>query len=284
MKIYIDGTYYERENAKISVYDHGLLYGDGIFEGIRIYGGKIFRLREHLQRLYSSAQALALTIPLTMDQMETAVREAVRVNGRTEGYIRLVVTRGVGNLGINPMQCVRASVIIIADDIQLYPEEMYAKGIPVITSSVRRMPCDSLDPRIKSLNYLNNIMAKLEALRAGCLEAVMLNRDGLVAECTADNIFIVTGGRLLTPSPLQGALAGITRNVVLALAGEHGIPACESALAPYDLYTANECFITGTGAEIMPVTAIDGRTIGTGRPGEITLRLRNAFHAMAVSE
>jgi branched-chain amino acid aminotransferase len=284
MKIYIDGSYYDRENAKISVYDHGLLYGDGVFEGIRIYGGKIFRLREHLERLYSSAKAIALNMPLTMEEMETAVRDTVKANDRSEGYIRLVVTRGAGNLGINPMHCAKGSVIIIADDIQLYPEEMYAKGIPVITSSVRRTPCDSLDPRIKSLNYLNNILAKIEALRAGCLEAVMLNHDGLVAECTADNIFIISGGRLLTPSPQQGALAGITREAVRALAARRGIPAGEAALAPYDLYTADECFITGTGAEIMPVTAIDGREIGNGRPGAMTLQLREAFHAMAVSE
>ncbi|TAL29607.1 MAG: branched-chain-amino-acid transaminase [Spirochaetes bacterium] len=280
MKVYIDGAYYEREDAKISVFDHGLLYGDGVFEGIRIYHGRVFRLAEHLERLYRSAAAIALEIPLTPAEMESAVRAAVAANARGEGYIRLVVTRGEGNLGLNPLQCPRASVIIIVDDIQLYPEENYHRGIAIIIASLRRVPADSLDPRIKSLNYLNNILAKTEALRAGCLEAVLLNHDGMVAECTGDNIFIVRNGELLTPSPAHGALEGITRNAVLELARGRAVPAREAALTPYDLYTADECFLTGTGAEIMPVVKIDGRAVGTGTPGVFTGRMLSAFHEL----
>jgi branched-chain amino acid aminotransferase len=280
MKIYIDGSYYDRDEAKISVYDHGLLYGDGVFEGIRIYHGKIFRLREHLVRLYDSARAIDLVIPMNIDEMERVTVEAVAMNRRNDGYIRLIITRGVGNLGLNPLQCPRAGVIIIVDDIQLYPEEFYSKGIGIITASLRRIPPDSLDPRIKSLNYLNNIMAKLEALRAGCLEAVLLNHEGYVAECSGDNIFIVRSGRLSTPGPQYGALRGVTRDAVLSLASELNIPAGDTAITQYDLYTADECFVTGTGAEIMPVVMVDGRRIGDGTPGKITLCLLDAFRRL----
>jgi branched-chain amino acid aminotransferase len=270
MKIYIDGTYYDRGEARISVFDHGLLYGDGVFEGIRIYGGKVFRLTEHIARLYESASAILLEMPMTQGEMETVVTDAVRVNEKKNGYIRLIVTRGEGLLGIDPETCKKPTVIIIVSDIQLYPEEYYQKGIGIITASTRRVPPECLDPRIKSLNYLNNILAKLEARQAGCFEAVMLNTGGFVAECTADNIFIVKDGTLLTPAAHQGALKGITRDVVIEAAMSLGIAVIEGTLAPYDLYNADECFLTGTGAELIPVVKIDGRVIGNGRPGAVT--------------
>ncbi len=277
MKIYIDKKYYDKDNAKISVYDHGLLYGDGVFEGIRIYNGRIFKLTEHIKRLYQSAKAILLEIPMSMAEMEQAVSETVRINKKENGYIRLVLTRGTGALGINPMQCPEPSVIIIVDDIQLYPDEYYQDGIRVITASTRRLQADSLDPRIKSLNYLNNIMAKIEAIQAGCQEAIILNRNGFVAECTGDNIFIVKNNFLITPASNQGALDGITKNTMLELAKSKGISTQEGALAQYDLYTADECFLTGTGAEIIPVVQIDGRKIGSESPGKTTLKLMEAF-------
>ncbi len=268
--IYINGTLFKKEDAKISVYDHGLLYGDGVFEGIRIYNGKIFKLTEHLERLYRSAKAIRLAVPLAFQDMEKAVLDTVKINGKENGYIRLIVTRGTGTLGIDPMKCKKATMIIVVDDIQLYPAECYEKGIKIITASSRRVSPDSLDPRIKSLNYLNNIMAKLEAENAGCVEAVMLNREGFVAECTGDNIFIVKDDFLLTPSGSKGALDGITKNTVMRLAEKNRVNARESELTLYDLYNAEECFLTGTGAEIMPVIQIDGRIIGNGKPGKIT--------------
>lgn len=271
--IYINGEFFEKEDAKISVYDHGLLYGDGVFEGIRIYRGQIFRLKDHLERLYQSARAIRLSIPLNFDEMEKAVNETVNLSKKENGYIRLVITRGKGSLGIDPMKCKKATVIIIVDDIQLYPAEYYQKGIKIITASSRRISPDSLDPRIKSLNYLNNIMAKLEAENAGCQEAVMLNREGYVSECTGDNIFIVRDKELLTPSGSKGALDGITKKQVMDLAEKTGIKTKESELTQYDLYNSDECFLTGTGAEIIPVIEIDGREIGSGYPGEITQKL-----------
>jgi len=283
MKIYIDGKYYEREEARISVFDHGLLYGDGVFEGIRMYNGGVFKLKEHIQRLYQSAKAILLDIRLTEAEMMKAVLETVSVNEKVNGYIRLVVTRGEGLLGIDPASCEKSSVIIIVGDIQMYPDEHNRKGVQVITSSSRRMPSDCLDPRIKSLNYLNNIMAKIEAKQAGCLEAVMLNSSGFVAECTGDNIFIVKNGELLTPAPFQGALDGITMQTVLELAESAGIRTRLSTLTRYDLYNSNECFMTGTGAEIIPVIRIDGRTIGDGSPGRITQKLTEAFHKMVTA-
>jgi len=273
MKIYINGDFFEKENAKISVFDHGLLYGDGIFEGIRIYNGKIFKLKEHLERLYKSAKAIMLTVPLSFKELEKAVQDTVHINKKENGYIRLVITRGNGTLGIDPTNCKNATVIIIVDDIQLYPKKHYQKGIKIITASVRRISPDSLDPRIKSLNYLNNIMAKMEAENAGCLEAVMLNKEGFVAECTGDNIFIVKNKCLLTPSGSKGALDGITKNTVMHVSKKIGLPAQESELTQYDLYTADECFLTGTGAEIIPVIQIDGRAIGNEKPGPITQKL-----------
>jgi branched-chain amino acid aminotransferase len=277
MKVYIDGKFYDRSEAKISVFDHGLLYGDGVFEGIRVYNGKVFKLAEHIDRLYRSAKAILLEIPMKQPEMTSTVLEAVRVNAQKNGYIRLVVTRGEGPFGLDPAQCKKPTVIIMVGDIQLYPEEYYSKGIAVVTASSRRIPSDCLDPRVKSLNYLNNIMAKIEAQQSGCLEAVMLNREGFVAECTADNIFIVRSDRLLTPAPWHGALDGITMKTVMEVARLLGVETETTTLTRYDLYTADECFLTGTGAEIMPVTAIDGRTIGNGEPGPVTKRLIEKF-------
>jgi len=277
MEIYIDGKYYDKADAKVSVFDHGLLYGDGVFEGIRIYNSKVFRIKEHIERLYESAKAIILEIPMTKEEMKAAVEDAVKVNERKDGYIRLVITRGEGSLGLDPASCKKATVIIIVSDIQLYPKEYYEKGIALVTVTSRRIPSECLDPRIKSLNYLNNIMAKLEAKQAGCLEAVMLNTQGFVAECTADNIFIVKEGRLLTPSVYHGALEGITRQTVMEIAEKIGIKSEETTLAPYDLYTADECFLTGTGAEIVPVVKIDGRVIGDGVPGKVTKMLVENF-------
>jgi branched-chain amino acid aminotransferase len=280
MKIYIDGEFFGKNDAKISVFDHGLLYGDGVFEGIRIYHGKIFRLVEHLERLWDSAKAILLDIPMSFEDMVAAVNQTVSINDMENGYIRLVVTRGKGDLGISPMTCPTATVIIIVDKISLYPEEYYNKGIKIITASSRRIPSDALDPKIKSLNYLNNVLAKLEAIHAGCLEAIMLNKQGYVAECTGDNIFYIKKGVLHTPDPACGALKGITRQAVLEAAEKIGLKAKISRVTGYDLYTADECFLSGTAAEIIPVTAIDGRAIGDGVPGEFTADIREAFFDM----
>jgi branched-chain amino acid aminotransferase len=277
MKVYINGQYYRKKDAHVSVFDHGLLSGDGVFEGLRIYQGRIFRLEEHITRLYKSARAILLTIPMSEAAMQKAVVRTVAMNKKESGYVRLLVTRGEGALGIDPRSCKKPSIIIIADDIQLYPREYYENGIAIITSSSRRMPSDCLDPRIKSLNYLNNIMAKIEARQAGCLESVMLNQQGFIAECTADNIFIVRGQTLCTPAPYHGALDGITRNTIIEIARSLGILTEETALTRFDLYNADECFMTGTGAEIMPVIKIDGRVIGKGRPGPIAHKLNKGF-------
>ncbi|HMK42559.1 MAG TPA: branched-chain-amino-acid transaminase [Dissulfurispiraceae bacterium] len=277
MKVFIDGNIMDGAAAKISVLDHGLLYGDGVFEGIRMYNGKVFKLREHVSRLFASAKAIMLTIPMSETEMEQAILETVRAEGQRDGYIRPIITRGSGCLGIDPTSCSRATVIIIVDNIRLYPAELYEKGMEVVSVATRRISSDGLDPRIKSLNYLNNVLAKIEARRAGCHEAVMLNREGYVAECSADNIAIVRDGSLLTPAVQCGALDGITMQTVLDLARLAGIPHQRAFLTRYDLYTADECFLTGTGAEIMPVTMIDGRTIGDGVPGRISALLRAKF-------
>ena len=284
MFIHLNGKLVPKEEAKVSVFDHGYLYGDGIFEGIRVYSGNVFRLEEHIDRLLDSARAIALELPLDRDGFIEATLETVAANQKRDAYIRLVVSRGVGDLGIDPGKCLEPTVVIIVDTIALYPQETYDKGISLITASTRRIPMDCLDPRIKSLNYLNNILAKLEARSAGCLEAVMLNQQGFVAECTADNLFIVKNGIVKTPELLQGALAGITRGAVLGLAREAGLPAQETKLAIHDLYTADECFLTGTGAEVMPVIGVDGRVIGDGKPGSITLRLLEAFRELRLRE
>ena len=277
--IWMDGQWRTKETAAVSVYDHGLLYGDGIFEGMRLYQGVIFRRDAHLVRLEESARYLMLTIPYSRQDLAAMLDEAVARSGRQSGYIRLVVTRGVGTLGLDPHRCPRASVIAIVDGIQLYPAELYATGIPVITASTRRTPRSSSEARVKSLNYLNNILAKIEAQQAGCLEALMLNNDGLVVECTADNVFLVKNGVLKTPATIHGALEGITRGVVLELAQGLGIPTAETALGLFDVYTADEAFMTGSGAEVMPITKVDGRVIGDGQPGTLTKRLIAAFHA-----
>jgi branched-chain amino acid aminotransferase len=277
LKIWIDGKLVDKADAKISVYDHGLLYGDGVFEGIRAYHGKIFEVKSHLDRLYASAKAIRLTIPLAREQFASAIEETVRANGFTDCYIRAVVTRGVGYLGLNPSKCEKPSVFIIADLIELYSKEMYEKGIALITSSVIRNHPSALSPRIKSLNYLNNILAKIEAVDAGVPEAIMLNHEGNVAECTADNIFMVRGGEVQTPTTSDGILEGITRKVMLHLCQKLSIPFVEKVLQKHDLYIADECFLTGTGAEVVPVSKIDGRLIGSGEPGPITRKLIEAF-------
>ena len=284
MLIHLNGKLVPREEARVSVFDHGYLYGDGIFEGIRVYSGNIFRLEEHIDRLLESARAISLKLPLDRDGFIKAIVETVAANEKRDAYIRLVVSRGVGDLGIDPSKCPEPTLVIIVDSIALYPQEVYDDGIPLMTASTRRIPMDCLDPRIKSLNYLNNILAKLEALSAGCLEAVMLNQQGFVAECTADNLFVVKSGIVKTPELLQGALGGITRGAVLDLAREAGLPTEETKLALHDLYTADECFLTGTGAEVVPVIAVDGREIGDGKPGSVTQRLLEAFQELRVRE
>jgi branched-chain amino acid aminotransferase len=279
-KVYINGKFFDKADARISVFDHGLLYGDGVFEGIRVYSGKVFRLAQHVERLYDSAKHIALEIPLTPDKMAEAVLHTVQVNKKNDGYIRVVVTRGAGGLGIDPRKTTDPQVIIIVDDISMYPQELYENGLEVITSSFVRTHANSLNPRIKSLNYLNNILAKMEAVRAGCLEAIMLNLNGEVAECTADNIFFVKRGILKTPPPHAGILEGITRDVVMELARDANIPVQEVSLTRHDVYTADECFLTGTGAEIIPVVRCDGRVLGTGKPGPVTRRLLDLFHQL----
>jgi branched-chain amino acid aminotransferase len=280
MKIYIDGKYCDEADAKISVFDHGLLYGDGIFEGIRAYNGRVFRLKEHIDRLFYSAKAVLLDIPMTHAAVMAATVEACRQNQIRDGYIRLLVTRGVGTLGLNPKTCKNPSVIIIADKIQLYPSAVYQRGLDIITVPTVRNLHSALNPAIKSLNYLNNILAKLEANNAGCEEAVMLNAEGFVAECTGDNLFIIKQGRLLTPPLSAGALYGITRGVVLDIAAESGMPVGEPNLTRYDLFNADECFVTGTASELVPVVKIDGRVIGNGKPGPLTQRLVTQYHAL----
>ncbi len=280
MKIYVDGKYCDEKNAKISVFDHGLLYGDGIFEGIRAYNGRVFQLKEHIDRLFYSAKAILLDIPMSHGEVMKAVVETCRENGIRDGYIRLLVTRGIGTLGLNPNRCKDPSIIIIADTIQLYAPELYEKGMEIVTVPTTRNLHSALNPAIKSLNYLNNILAKMEANLAGCEEAVMLNAEGFVSECTGDNIFIVKAGRVLTPPLSAGALHGITRGVVMELAREEGVSVAEPNLTRYDLFNADECFLTGTGAELIPIVKIDGRVIGTGRPGPLTGKLVDKYRAL----
>jgi branched-chain amino acid aminotransferase len=280
MKVYIDGKYCDEKNAKVSVFDHGLLYGDGVFEGIRAYNGRVFKLKEHIDRLFYSAKAILLEIPMSHAEVMKAVTETCRKNKLRDGYIRLVVTRGVGTLGLNPNRCKRPSVIVIADRIQLYPKELYERGMAIVTVPTTRNLHNAVNPAIKSLNYLNNILAKIEANIAGVEEAIMLNADGYVAECTGDNIFIIKEGQMFTPPLSAGALYGITRGVVLELARDSGLSVSEPNLTRYDLFNADECFLTGTGAELIPVTKIDGRVIGTGKPGPVTKQLVQNYHAL----
>jgi branched-chain amino acid aminotransferase len=279
MKVYISGKLYDKADAKISVYDHGLLYGDGVFEGIRCYGGKVFRLPEHLDRLYDGARHIKLEIPLTKEQFGEAIYDTLRANNFKDAYIRAVVTRGIGTLGLDPRKCPNPEVIIITDTIQLYSPETYTKGLEVATVATIRNHPGALDPRVKSLNYLNNIMARIEATMSGCEEALMLNFKGEVAECSGDNIFIVKHGVLKTPSPESGILKGVTRGVVIELAQRAGIPVQEVPLTRHDIFAADECFLTGTAAEVIAVSKVDGRTIGTGKQGPITKLLHERFHA-----
>jgi branched-chain amino acid aminotransferase len=277
--IYIDGTYYPKAEAKVSVFDHGLLYGDGIFEGIRAYNGKVFRLGLHIDRLFESAKAILLNIPLTKDEMKEVVLESCRRNGIRDGYVRLVVTRGVGDLGLNPYLCKKASVICIAATIQLYDPKCYEEGLKIVTVAQHRNHHEAVNPRIKSLNYLNNILAKIEAVQAGVVEAIMLNSQGYVAECTGDNIFILRHGKLLTPDVASGALEGITRRTVMEEATKLGYEVVEGLVTRFDVYTADECFVTGTAAKLVPVVQVDSRPIGDGKVGETTKKLLAAFIA-----
>jgi branched-chain amino acid aminotransferase len=283
LKIYINGTLFDKEDAKISVYDHGLLYGDGVFEGIRSYAGKVFRMAEHLDRLWNSAKAILLQIPISKPEMAKAIESTLAANGIRDGYIRVVVTRGVGTLGLDPNRCSNPQVIVIADKISLYPDELYQKGLKIVTVSVARNHPAALSPRIKSLNYLNNILAKIEGLQAGCIEALMLNLKGEVAECTGDNLFLVRQGRLLTPPIDAGILEGITRDAAIDLARQMGLEVLETPLTKHDVYIADECFLTGTAAEVVPVVEVDSRMIGDGVPGPITRELMARFHELTRS-
>ncbi len=281
MKVFIDGKFVDEKKAVVSVFDHGLLYGDGVFEGIRAYNGRVFKLKEHVERLFFSAKAILLKIPMSQKAVADAVRETCRRNSIRDCYIRLVVTRGAGTLGLDPNRCKNPQVIIITDKIQLYPKAFYEKGLDIVTVPTTRNHPNAVNPAIKSLNYLNNILAKIEAINAGCIEAIMLNAEGFVAECTGDNIFMMKGGRLLTPPFAAGALQGITRGVVLDIAREMGVEVAEPNLTRYDLFNADECFITGTAAEVVPVVKIDGRPVANGRPGKMTKKFMAAYHQVA---
>ena len=278
MKVYLNGKFVDRAHATVSIFDHGLLYGDGVFEGIRSYGGSVFKLKEHIDRLYESAHTIMLAIPHTKPELIDVVKRSLRVNKLRDAYIRLVVTRGEGDLGLDPRKCARPTVFVIADRIELYPKKLYERGLELITVATQRNVPEALNPQIKSLNYLNNILAKIEAITAGYEEAIMLSASGYVTECTGENIFIVKRKTLLTPPPYIGVLRGITRQTVMDLASGLRLNVREELLTRYDLFNAEECFLTGTAAEIVPVVKIDGRVIGTGKPGAATLKLMKAFH------
>ena len=283
MLIYIDGEFLPKAEAKVSVFDHGLLYGDGVFEGIRSYNGRVFKLDKHLERLYDSAKSIMLQIPISIETMKETVLETLRRNRLTEAYIRLIITRGVGDLGLDPDKCPKPSIIIIADKIVLYPQKFYEDGLEIVTASVRRNYAEAINPRIKSLNYLNNILAKIEGKQAGAEEVLMLNAEGYVVECTGDNIFWIKNETLVTPPVHIGILEGVTRNSVINLAQDAGIHVEERVFTRHDLYIADECFLTGTAAEVIPVVKIDRRAIGDGQPGKITQRLIAAFRQYANS-
>lgn len=278
--IYLDGQMLPEAEARVSVFDHGLLYGDGVFEGIRFYNGRVFRLEQHIRRLYDSAKSILLAIPMTPEEMIRATCETVKANGLRDGYIRLVVTRGAGPMGLSPHKCTKPSVIIISATISLYSEDAYKNGLAMATVATRRPSHDILSPQVKSLNYLNNVMAKVEAIQAGAEEGLMLNDVGLVAECTGDNLFIVRDGAIATPPLTSGALGGITRGVIFEIAAELGIPIRERELSRHDVFTADECFLTGTAAEVIAAVKLDQRTIGTGRPGPITQRIVARFREL----
>ncbi|MDD5097824.1 MAG: branched-chain-amino-acid transaminase [Candidatus Omnitrophica bacterium] len=285
MKIYINGKFYDKESAKVSVFDHGLLYGDGVFEGIRSYNRRVFKLKEHIDRLFESAQSIMLAIPLTKTQLTKAVIQTITANKLADAYIRLIVTRGEGDLGLDPRKCYKgATIIIIADKIALYPEKLYRAGLSIVTvPTVRNLP-EALNPQIKSLNYLNNILAKIEAANAGCDEAIMLDSLGYVAECTGDNIFVVKQGQLYTPPQCMGTLRGITRDSILEIARRDKICAHEHVITRHEVYISDECFLTGTAAEIIPVVKVDGRVIGSGVPGKLTLVLMKKFKQLTVKD
>ena len=284
MKVYLNGKFVDESQAVVSVFDHGLLYGDGVFEGIRAYNGLVFRLQEHIDRLYESAHTIMLKIPLTKEEMTEAVKASLRVNKLRDGYVRLVVTRGEGDLGLDPRKCARATTFIIANKIQLYSQKLYDQGLALITVATQRNVPEALNPQIKSLNYLNNILAKIEAVNAGYEEAIMLSHSGYVTECTGENIFIVRGKQLLTPPPYVGVLRGITRQTVMDLGAQQKLHVKEDLLTRHDLFNADEVFLTGTAAEIVPVVKIDGRVIGAGHPGAQTKKLQHAFHQLTKTD
>ncbi|MDG4656891.1 branched-chain-amino-acid transaminase [Ectobacillus antri] len=282
--IYLNGKFVPKQEAKVSVYDHGYLYGDGIFEGIRVYSGNVFRLKEHLVRLYESAKSILLDIPYSLAEMTEIVAETIRRNHLSDGYIRLVVSRGEGNLGLDPASCLRPNIVVIAEQLALFPAEYYKTGIPIITVATRRNRPDVLSPQVKSLNYLNNILVRIEAKLAGVQEALMLNEQGYVAEGSGDNVFIIKGNRLITPPSSAGALEGITRNAIMEIGAALGYDVREELFTRHDVYVADEVFLTGTAAEVMPVTKVDGRVIGDGAPGVHTNRLLAEFRALVVKD
>ncbi|NLP45524.1 MAG: branched-chain-amino-acid transaminase [Epulopiscium sp.] len=284
LMIYLNGEFVKKSEAKVSVFDHGVLYGDGVFEGIRAYNGRVFRLEEHINRIFAAAKAIFLEIPLSKEELTEVVLETCRQNQLRDAYIRLVVTRGAGDLGLSPTNCVKPTVFCIASTISLYPEEMYEKGMPIITASQRRNKATIVDPQVKSLNYLNNILAKIEANRAGAAEALMLDHDGMVTECTGDNIFIIKDGVIYTPPIHVGILDGITRLSVIELAKEAGYEVYEKEFTLFNVYNADECFLTGTAAEVIAVTNVDGRVIGNGSCGPITKKLLKLFHDYAQNQ
>ena len=284
MKVYLNGKFVEQSKATVSVFDHGLLYGDGVFEGIRSYSGLIFKLREHIDRLYESAHTIMLRIPMTKPEMISVVKQSLRVNTLRDAYIRLVVTRGEGDLGLDPRKCAQPTVFIIADKIELYPKKLYEKGLELITVATQRNVPEALNPQIKSLNYLNNILAKIEAINAGYEEAIMLSPSGYVTECTGENIFVVKDKQLLTPPPYIGVLRGITRQTVMGLGTARRLDVREELLTRHDLFNAEEVFLTGTAAEIVPVVKIDGRVIGSGTPGPVTKALQQRFRALTKTQ
>lgn len=284
IKVYVNGEFVPKEEAKISVFDHGYLYGDGVFEGIRAYNGRVFRLKEHIDRLYDGIKSIMINLSETKEEMKEIILQTLRENNLKDAYIRVVISRGTGDLGLDPRKCPRPTVVVIADKITLYPKEMYENGLKVITATTRRNIPEGVNPQMKSLNYLNNIMAKIEANQAGVLEAIMLNNENYVAECTGDNIFIVKNGKLITPPTYAGILIGITRNAVIELAENMGIPVIEKNFTRHELFTADECFLTGTAAEVIPVVNVDGRLIADGKPGVITKKLIAAFGELVQKE